>query len=52
MSEEQNKNPPVRIPEDAQSAAEIGSEEEEDGMTNEQRSALCESQARLIGDID
>ena len=47
-----DQNPPVRIPEDAKGAAEIGSEGKEDGMTEEQRSALCESQARLIGDID
>jgi len=47
-----DQNPPVRIPEDAESAAEISSEEEEDGMTEDQQAALAEIQARRIGDID
>lgn len=49
MSEE---NPPVRIPEDQKGIHEIAEEGEEDGMTDEQRAALAETQARLIGDID
>jgi hypothetical protein len=45
-------SPDVKIPEDAKAAAEIASEGEEDGVTEEQRDALAEAQARLIGDID
>jgi hypothetical protein len=47
-----DESPDVKIPEDAKTAAEIASEGEEDGMTEEQRDALAETQARLIGDID
>jgi hypothetical protein len=49
MSDEQN--PPVRIPEDEDGVYEIAEEEEEDGMTDEQRRNLAEAQARLIGDL-
>jgi len=46
-------NPPVRIPEDEEGVHEIAEEgEEEDDVTDEQHKALCEAQARLIGDID
>ncbi len=46
-------NPDVKIPVDEEGAAEIASEgEDEDGVTEEQRDALAEIQARLIGDID
>jgi hypothetical protein len=47
-----DENPSVRIPEDEEGVHEIAEEGEEDGMTDEQRAALAEIQARLIGDID
>jgi len=46
-----DENPPVRIPEDEEDAAEIASEGEEAGMTEEQCRNLAEAQARLIGDL-
>ncbi len=44
--------PDVKIPVDEEGVHEIAEEGEEDGMTEEQRDALAETQARLIGDID
>jgi hypothetical protein len=51
MSENENENPPVRIPEDEEGVHEIAEEKEQDGMTEEQRRNLAEVQARLIGDL-
>ena len=43
-----DKNPPVRIPEDEEGAAEIASEDEDEpGMTEEQLRNLAETQARI-----
>lgn len=47
-----DENPDVKIPVDEKGAAEVASEGEEDGVTEEQRAAFAEIQARLIGDID
>ena len=47
MSDDQN--PPLRIPEDMDGVYEIAEEEEEDGMTQEQRRNLAEAQADLRG---
>jgi hypothetical protein len=47
-----DENPPLRIPEEIDVIHEIAEEGEEDGVTEEQRKALAETQARLIGDID
>jgi hypothetical protein len=47
MSDDQN--PPLRIPEDMDGVHEIAKEEEEDGMTKEQRRNLAEAQANLRG---
>jgi len=52
MSGSENKNPPIRIPEDEKGVHEIAEEGEEDGVSEEQHKALCGAQARLIGDID
>ncbi len=47
-----DESPDVKIPVDEEGVHEIAEEGEEDGMTDEQRVALAETQARLIGDID
>ena len=47
MSDDQN--PPLRIPEDMDGVHEIAEEEEEDGMTKEQRRNLAETQAQVRG---
>lgn len=52
MSSNENENPPVKLPVDEEGVHEIADEEEEDGMTEEQRRNLAKTQARLIGDID
>lgn len=44
-----NQNPPLHIPEDMNGVYEIAEEEEEDGMTEEQRRNLAEAQADLRG---
>ena len=46
-----DENPPLRIPEDEKGVHGIAEEGEEDGVSEEQRDALAETQARLIGDI-
>lgn len=48
-----DENPPVRIPQSAEAAEELALEgdEEEEGMTDEQRENLAEIQARIF-DID
>jgi|GEM_PF-4189141 len=46
-----DENPSVRIPVDEEGVYEIADEGEEDGMTEQQRAALAEAQARLIGDL-
>lgn len=47
MSDDQNS--PLRIPEDMDGVYEITEEEEEDGMTDEQRRSLAEAQAHVRG---
>jgi hypothetical protein len=47
-----DENPSVRIPEDEEGVHEIAEGREEDGVTEEQKAALAQLQARLIGDID
>lgn len=46
-----DENPSVRIPEDEEGVHEIAEEGEEDGVTDQQRAALAETQAKLIGDL-
>lgn len=46
------KNPDMKIPVDEEGVHDISEEGEEDGVTQEQRAAIAEIQARLIGDID
>jgi hypothetical protein len=47
-----DENPPVRIPDGESGVHEVSEDGAEDGPTDEQRDALAEAQARLIGDID
>lgn len=46
-----DENQPVRVPEDKEGIHEIAEEGEEDSVTKEQREALAETQAKLIGDL-
>jgi hypothetical protein len=47
-----DENPDVKIPVDEEGVHEIAEEGDKDGVSEEQRDALAETQARLIGDID
>lgn len=53
MSDEQDENPPVRIPESEDDAEELALEgdEEEPRVSEQQRRNLAEVHARLIGDL-
>jgi len=55
MSNDDNQNPPVRIPQSAEAAEELASEDADEELTDDEerkRRNLAVASARLIGDID